>query len=188
MTTISLCHSFRAVRPEVAEKVDTFPRVRILTLMTEEEFAEKVRGPARGCWLWNGTVSQKGYGVASVEGHRPIGAHRIVVEILTGRPLLQAEFACHTCDVRACVRPDHLYLGSAGTNATSRPRRISDAPAHWSRARKEAWVRGEEFQAAPTNYLGPTRKKRCLFLDSGPRTPQDPRERTDTRNEKGGPK
>jgi hypothetical protein len=63
------------------------------------------------CWLWvRGKVNRGGYGVYS---HRP--AHQVAYELGVG-PIPAGAFICHHCDVKLCVRPDHLYAGDALTN------------------------------------------------------------------------
>lgn len=43
-------------------------------------------------------------------------AHRVSFEIHKGQ-IPEALLICHTCDVTACVNPDHLFLGTKKTNA-----------------------------------------------------------------------
>lgn len=79
-----------------------------------ERFWRRVE-KTEGCWLWTGFINPKtGYGSFWREG-KGVSAHRVSWELANG-PLAEGEAVLHKCDVRACVRPDHLFKGDAAAN------------------------------------------------------------------------
>ena len=46
--------------------------------------------------------------------------HRLVLEHSLGRQLRPEYFACHTCEVRKCINPNHLWEGSRQENSQYR--------------------------------------------------------------------
>lgn len=83
----------------------------------EERFWAKVQ-KTDGCWLWTAATSD-GYGMIAKErpfvGAASLRANRVAYELHYG-PIPTGEKVRHTCDVPACVRPDHLILGSQADN------------------------------------------------------------------------
>jgi hypothetical protein len=68
-----------------------------------------------GCWIWTGYIMSTGYGALCLQGRRGIGAHRFSWTLHNGS-IPDGLCVLHRCDIRPCVRPDHLFLGSKGDN------------------------------------------------------------------------
>lgn len=83
-----------------------------------------VTDPATGCWLWQGFVApsvvirgktvQRGYGFVGYRGNN-WAVHR-VMWIITNGAIPAGMHVCHTCDVRRCCNPAHLWLGTNQQN------------------------------------------------------------------------
>ena len=71
----------------------------------------EVRGD---CLLWTGYTQPNGYGWINC-GNLHIAAHRAAL-ILGGVAIPAGMDVCHRCDVRNCVKPSHLYVGTRRQN------------------------------------------------------------------------
>lgn len=107
---IRSCGNRRCVNPDHLRQGQ---RKELVRGPVEDRFWSKViKTPT--CWLWHGRITPFGYGAFFFDSKdRP--AHRVSWIIANG-PITGDLDVCHRCDVPACVRPDHLFLGTAHDN------------------------------------------------------------------------
>ncbi|MDQ2096936.1 MAG: helix-turn-helix domain-containing protein [Tychonema bourrellyi B0820] len=84
-----------------------------------------------GCII--STLSKNSRGYANkrlkIDGEwKTLTIHRLVLENSLGRPIRPEYFCCHSCDVRNCINPNHLWEGCRLENSQDRFRkgRIKD--------------------------------------------------------------
>lgn len=81
-----------------------------------ERFWEKVKiaGP-NDCWLWMAGTQRNGYGNVVFDNKFRSVAHR-AAWLLTYGSLPKNKNILHKCDVRNCVNPRHLWVGTQKDN------------------------------------------------------------------------
>lgn len=101
-------------------------------------FLSKISAKDDGCWVWIGSISDKGYGIYHHKGKRR-PAHRASYDMFVGF-IEKNTVIDHTCRNRSCVNPDHLREVSSNINS------LENTNSHIAKfARKTHCINGHEF-------------------------------------------
>lgn len=95
------------------------------------------------CWLWKRGLMSGGYGCYAVR-RRSAGAHRIAFILIRGH-IPHGMQVLHACDIRSCVAPHHLFIGTQRDNVLDMCRKGRQAKGDSSGARihKDRMARGD---------------------------------------------
>ena len=101
--------------------------------------------PNSGCWLWTGYLSS-GYGIMRMSPNPKDrqGAHRASWLLHIG-PIPDGLVVCHSCDVKSCVNPSHLFLGTYTDNMQDA---VSKGRMKWKQKSRPGLQRGEAHHSA----------------------------------------
>lgn len=105
-------------------------------IIANDRFMSKtIQIPIAGCWLWTAYLDKAGYGMFWLNGTMRL-SHRVAFELFRGS-IPQEKHVCHSCDVRSCVNPAHLWLGTNDENIKDKVRK-----------QRQAFLRGENHPNA----------------------------------------
>lgn len=145
--------------------------------MIDKNLSDRLFHPSKftvdknGCWNWKG-AKQMGYGAIKVNG-KVEGAHRMALLsdiCLTEIP--KGKEACHTCDNRACINPNHLFLGTRSENmidAVQKGRLIVPKGKKFQRGQKSPYTgiseeKAKEIKIFMRNNVGMSATKMAIYF------------------------
>ena len=106
-----------ALRKKVAESLKEYKRPE--SKLDYESLPESLKkqiaiNKKTGCWIWRGAAHRNGYGHLTVDGKKWF-AHRYLYTLAFGE-IPENGVLLHSCDIRLCVCPNHLKVGSVYDN------------------------------------------------------------------------
>ena len=122
--------------------------------------------PSTGCWEWNAYRKPSGYGTLAYDGKPYYHAHRVSYLAFIG-VIPDGMSVLHRCDNRACVNPEHLFLGSNQDNVDDRNRKRRQATGDQVGTSKLTW---QQVRSIKTQLAGNSNKSLAKWFGVHPTT------------------
>lgn len=125
----------------------------MLDYRTFRRFWSRVRKTPT-CWLWTQKPLAGGYGYFRLRDGKQWRVHRLSYTFRYG-PIPAGLNVLHRCDVRLCVRPSHLFVGTHADNVADRVAKGRSAPVRVGGQHPSALLTEEAVAvilAAPRSY------------------------------------
>lgn len=114
------------------------------------------------CWLWTGSQDTRGYGQIVICGILQ-SPHRLSWVIHHGR-IPYGLHVLHKCDVRLCVNPEHLFVG---TNTDNIKDKMAKQRHRFGENHNKAKLTEEEVLEIRNSYVPPPSNKILLAKKYG---------------------
>jgi len=125
--------------------------------------------PNSGCWLWEKSLNNRGYGLLQCGGYKGY-AHRFAYSAFNG-PIPAGMSVCHRCDNPCCVNPDHLWLGTPSDNMSdclSKGRHASQSgTANYAKGIRQGLAKLTPHQVSQIRESGHIVSQRALAIRFG---------------------
>ncbi len=105
------------------------------------------------CWLWTGAKTTNKYSCVYRNNKTQTGSRYVWINTFGAIP--NGLFVLHRCDVRHCVNPDHLFLGTHQENMKDRNSKSRQAIGNRNgrKTKPEHTARGEKSAKAKLNSV-----------------------------------
>lgn len=120
--------------------------------LAEKKLRERSEA-AGDCILWSGAKFRSGYGAITIGGATYL-AHRLSWAINNRSVPGEGMHVMHSCDVRHCINPAHLSLGTAADNLADAKSKGRTGRAKGSSSARAKWSEEQVLQAAHMRVEG----------------------------------
>lgn len=121
------------------------------------------------CWLWRGSLDDSGYGRVNWF-RQSFRCHRFSYEMEHG-PIPRGLVVMHICDIRPCVRPSHLTLGTIADTNNDRDAKGRSGIALMGTANPKAKLTEAQVREIRSRWTGEYGQATALMREFGIKAP-----------------